>query len=486
MLKSALRDSLIYGLATVLSRGMAFFLLPLYTHVLTVSQYGAYDLLITLGALANLTIALEISQGLARHWAEAANADEKRRLASTALFFSLGMYGFWLAVALWFAEPLASMILGDSEYLPAFRMGLLFIAANGLYLLLLNQFRWQLRSRAYASVSIAYALLTVCFAVLFCVLLDMKLVGVMLAQFTAAAGASLACFYMLRSSYGRLFDTRLLKKMLLFSAPLVPAGFLVFLNLYVNRLALNHFMSLEEVGVFGIASRIAGIAALLIIGIRAALTPLIYENHRRPETPGEIATLFGWFLAFAFPACLFLSVFAREAILVLAKPAYAEAASLVIYLAPAMLMSQMYIFAPGIVITKKTHWQFWLTLASATVSVVANLALVPLAGVTGAAIATLARALVFFFGWVRISQRLYPVPYAWPSAFLAMLCFTGLSSLGVWIDASEMSLWPAITAKALLLLAMLVAVVALKLLPAADLRKLVSSLIGRLRPSSGK
>ena len=36
MLKAALRDSLVYGLATVLSRGMAFFLLPLYTHVLTV------------------------------------------------------------------------------------------------------------------------------------------------------------------------------------------------------------------------------------------------------------------------------------------------------------------------------------------------------------------------------------------------------------------------------------------------------------------
>ncbi|MGB1409800.1 polysaccharide biosynthesis C-terminal domain-containing protein [Alloalcanivorax venustensis] len=308
----------------------------------------------------------------------------------------------------------------------------------------------------------------------------------MLAQFMAAASASLACFYMLRSSYGPLFDTRLLKKMLLFSAPLVPAGFLVFLNLYVNRLALNHFMSLEEVGVFGIASRIAGIAALLIIGIRAALTPLIYENHRRPETPGEIATLFGWFLAFAFPACLGLSVFAREAILVLAKPAYAEAASLVIYLAPAMLMSQMYIFAPGIAITKKTYWQFWLTLASASVSVIANLVLVPLAGVTGAAIATLASALVFFFGWVWISQRLYPVPYAWSSAFVAMLCFAGLSTLGIWIDASSMPMWLALTAKISLLLAMSISVVALKLLPAADMRKLALSVTGRLSRLGGR
>jgi hypothetical protein len=67
-----------------------------------------------------------------------------------------------------------------------------------------------------------------------------------------------------------------------------------------------------------------------------------------------------------------------------------------------------------------------------------------------------------------------------------VLCFAGLSSLGVWIDASELALWPAIIAKALLLLAMAVAVVALKLLPTADLRKLVSSLTGRLRPSSGK
>jgi len=401
------------------------------------------------------------------------------------LFFSLAMYGVWLAVTLWLAEPLASMILGGSGYLPAFRMGMLFIAANGLYLLLLNQFRWQLRSRAYASVSVAYAVMTLSFALLFCVLLDMKLVGVMLAQFLAATLAALICFYMLRATYGPVFDTRLLKKMLWFSAPLVPAGFLVFLNLYVNRLALNYFMSLEEVGVFGIASRIAGMAALLIIGIRAALTPLIYENYRRPETPSEIATLFGWFLAFAFPACLFLAVFAREAIVILANPEYAEAAALVIYLAPAMLMSQMYIFAPGIVITKKTYWQFWLTLASATVSVVANLVLVPLAGVTGAAIATLASALVFFFGWVWISQRLYPVPYPWARVVMALIGFAVLSALGVWIDASQIPLVPSIAAKVLLLLVMVALVVALRLLPAADLRRLASTLAGRLRRARG-
>ncbi len=66
MLKAVLRDSLVYGLASVLSKGLAIFLLPLYTRVLSPGDYGAYDLLITLGALANVVVALEVAQGLAR------------------------------------------------------------------------------------------------------------------------------------------------------------------------------------------------------------------------------------------------------------------------------------------------------------------------------------------------------------------------------------------------------------------------------------
>ena len=38
-------------------------------------------------------------------------------------------------------------------------------------------------------------------------------------------------------------------------------------------------------------------------------------------------------------------------------------------LAPSLLLSQMYIFAPGIAIAKKTHWQLWVTLLSAAASV---------------------------------------------------------------------------------------------------------------------
>lgn len=476
MLKAVLRDSLVYGLASLLSKGLAIFLLPLYTRVLSPGDYGAYDLLITLGALANLVVALEISQGLARFWADATEPGTRRRLASTSLWFSALMYGLFLVVGLLAAPQLNALVVGDARYLDAFRLGLGFIAVNGIYYLLLNQFRWELRSKAYAIASVAYALFTLLFALVFCLWLDLGLVGVMLAQLLAATVASLLCLWLLRHTFGWMFDARQLRAMLRFSAPLVPAGLAVFISLYINRFALNHFGSLQDVGHFAIGSRIAGLAALLILGIQAALTPLVYQHYRDPQTPGQIARLFSWFMAVALAGCLFLALFARELLMLFATPEFMAGAALVGILAPSLLLSQMYIFAPGIAIAKKTHWQLWVTLLSAAASVAGNWLLVPLWGIWGAALATLLSSSLFFLCWVSLSQRLYPIPYAWRALLLASLGFVACSVLGVELDGVGLALPLTLLLKCLLLLLLLVLLVASGLVPLADLRALVEQL----------
>lgn len=476
MLKAALRDSLVYGLASVLSKGLAIFLLPLYTRVLTPGDYGAYDLLITLGALANLVVALEISQGLARYWADASEPDARARLASTSLWFSVLMYSLFLAAGLLAAPQLNALILGDARYLDAFRLGLGFIAVNGIYYLLLNQFRWELRSKAYALASVAYALFTLLFALVFCLWLDLGLIGVMLAQLLGALLAGLLCLWLLRRTFGWLFDATQLCTMLRFSAPLVPAGLAVFISLYVNRFALNHFGSLEDVGHFGIGSRIASLAALLILGIQAALTPLVYQHYREPQTPGQIARLFSWFMAVALAGCLFLALFARELLMLFATPEFMAGAALVGVLAPALLLSQMYIFAPGIAIAKKTHWQLWVTLLSAAASIAGNWLLVPLWGIWGAAVTTLLSSLLFFLSWLLLSQRLYRIPYAWRALLPGSMAFVACALIGVELDGLGLALPLAVLLKSFLLLLLLGVVVACGLLPVADLRLLLVQL----------
>ena len=91
MLDRAIKDILIYGLSSILTRGMSFLLIPFYTSALSTEDFGAFDLILTLAALANLVVALEVSQGLARFWHDETNAERRVVLASTTMVFTLLM-----------------------------------------------------------------------------------------------------------------------------------------------------------------------------------------------------------------------------------------------------------------------------------------------------------------------------------------------------------------------------------------------------------
>lgn len=458
MLKAALRDSLIYGLASVMSKGIIVLMIPLYTRVLSPSDYGAYDLMISFGVLINLTVALEITQGISRFWSETIEGVARKKLASTTLWFSIFMYSIFLIVSLLASTQLNKFILGDDNYLVAFRLGLGFIAANGIYYLLINQFRWELRSKQYARISVVYALFILLFTFLFCLMMDMRLVGIMLAQLLSALLAILLSLWYLRKSFGWHFDTNQLRLLLSFSAPLVPAGLAAFISLYFNRITLNHFNSLEEIGYFGFGSRIAGLVVLLIIGIQAALTPLIYQHHRETQTPKQISQLFSWFMAVALLGCLFLASFSKELVVLFATAEYKAGGALVGVLAPSLLLSQMYIFAPGIAIEKKTHWQLWVTLLSAAVSAGANWLFVPIWGIWGAAIATLMSSIVFFLFWLNLSQTLYRIPYRWKPICLSSAIFLSFIFIANCVDKLELGLIETILLKIIIIIVQLIVI----------------------------
>ena len=54
-------------------------------------------------------------------------------------------------------------------------------------------------------------------------------------------------------------------------------------------------------------------------------------------------------------------------------------------LAPAMFIAQLYVFAPGFAVAKRTVRQMWVSIASALAGILANFLLIPVWGITGAA-----------------------------------------------------------------------------------------------------
>jgi O-antigen/teichoic acid export membrane protein len=479
MMRALFKDTIIYGAAAMLSRGLSLLVLPIYTRILAPGDYGVLDMVMVVGTFATLLVALEITQALARFYGEAEGPEAKRRMASTALWFTVVAYALFTAVAFAAARPIAAALLGSAEMAGALRVGLAGIAANGLFYLAQNQLRFELRSGAYAAISLVYSVLMVGLGVLLGYGFSMGLIGVLWGQFAGTLVAALLGLWLLRASYGLAFDGALLRSMLLFSLPLVPSALASFFTLYSNRLLLNGIEGLDAVGLFGVAARVGGAIALLIIGLQSALTPLIYAHYKEAETPGQLARLTEQFTAVALACCLVLGIFAWEILALFAEAGYIGAAPLVLFLAPATLLGQMYIFFPGIAIAKRTHLQLYIVAATAAVTIVLNWLLIDAAGLLGAAVATLLASLLFFVLWAWTSQRLYRLPLSWTRMAAGAALFVAAAVAGLWLHGSGLEPTALFAAKSALVLLFLAGTAACGLLRPGDLLRLGRRMTGR-------
>lgn len=436
MLKKFIRDTAIYAIPSFISRGLGFILIPLYTRVLAPADYGALDLLTVFGSLVSLTVALEISQGVARYYTGENDPDGKIEYASTAFWFAVFCYTLFVIVAFTFSKELSAMVMGRHGMEMYFRFGSVYIGLNGVFYLIQSQFRWELRSKNFAAASIIVSVITAGLAILFTYVFGWGLAGVL---FGMASGVLTGCIYglwNLSNTFQFRFRWMRLKEMLLFSAPLVPSGIAVFVNNYIDRVMINHYLSLNEVGLYGVAFRLAGIIGLVMIGFQGALTPLVYKYYRDPQTPHELARIFRLFLAFALMVFLILSLFASEVLHLMTTPAYYPAAQLIVFLVPAILLSNMYIFTPGISIVRKTHLIMWINVASAGLNTLFCWLLIPRYGITGAAVGTLLGYCCVFFLYLWFSQRLYFVPHDWKRLMTGV---GSISILAYWIPRLQLS-----------------------------------------------
>lgn len=452
---------------------MLMIALLVVARLMTPSDYGALVMITTMGILVNVTVAFEISQGLARYYAGASVAD-KKIYASTAWWFTLFMFVFFVTASEFAVRYLCQVILGDDRYLNALRYALITMSLNGIFYFIQCQFRWEFRSWDYAIVSVIYAVSSLGASIGLGLIVDPAIDGVVLGQLLGASVAISVGGWRLRASITRVFDISKLKEMLQFSIPLVPASVSLFVGLYASRIILNSVASLEQVALYGIASQIGGIAVLAIVGMQAALTPLIMARHSEPETPAKLARLFEGFTALAICVCLGLGLFAQELIYFLTTPTYAAAAPIVLVMAPAAIIIQMYIFAPGLGIAKKTIWQLWISVISAVVGVLANIWLIGLWGIYGAAFATLLSVVSFLVIWFVISQRLYPVPIRWG---LVAVGITGAAVAGTfsWFIV-ERNLPISILTKLAMILAVVIFLFFINLVTVADFSRVLTML----------
>lgn len=424
MLRNFIKDSVIYAIPQIFSKGINLILLPLYTRILSPNEYGSLDLLLIFAAIINVTIALEVSQGLSRFYITEKDIKKKIQYASSAFWFTLGVYSILSSLLFIFADDLSSKILSKDDMTFTLRLGAIYIWMNGIYYLIQHQFRWQFQSKDFALASLLMSLTTllstIILAYYFKLGLNGVIAGLMIGNFV---GATFGILKLSGTTFTFVFNKELLIKMIKFSFPLVFASLAVWSSQYMDRIMINYFLGTDQLGIYSMGFRVASIIALSTIGIQSAITPLIYDNYQDEKSKESLATIFRLYFLFAVFICMLLFIFIDDVMFVFATKEFFSAKDVVFFLAPSILFSNIFLFFPGIAIVKKTYLILAINVFGASLNFTLNLFLIEKYGIVGAAYATLTSSVIAGLMYITLSQSFYKVPHEWKKIILIFSLF---------------------------------------------------------------
>lgn len=421
MIKTFFKHGFIYSFSSFLSKGLSLILLPIYVRVLSSADYGFLDIAVIIGSLVNFIVTLEIGQGIARFYGSLDNIQDRIKMASTAFWFTICGYVIFIACALFLKTNILSILkMNDINFL----LVICYYAVNGIFLFLQNQFRLQLQAKLNVFINILNLLVTAFSTVILLLVFKMEIAAMFLGMIIGNTVSSVINLYLLKEIQF-VFDIKILKSLLSFSCPLVFSSIAFIVATGIDRFVIKAIMTLEDVGMYGIAYRLSSPMSLIMSGFQTALTPLIYKEFKDEQTKNDISTIFRYFCVLSMGMFLGLSIFAPEMLIVLTTEKYFGVYKVIPYLILSVLLSQQYVFFSGLGIANKTTIIAVIRIMEAGLNVIFNLLLIPSFGITGAAVATFLSVLVATIIYIYQSQKYYKLNIQWIRVFIAFsVCIT--------------------------------------------------------------
>ncbi len=430
------RDTMLYGVGEALQRAIGLVLFPLYTRTLTQEAYGAQDLVFTTLLIGSYVLTLGMESGAGRHYYDAESPEERRRILSTWVRFQAILCLAACGGGVFLAGPLCWTLLGDRGLAGVFRIGLIALAFGLCANVALTALRLTFRSGRYVFVSVTAVAAHGAAAVIFVPVMGLGVKGVFLAYLTAQVFRFLLGFTWTRGHFTAAFSRAWLRPMLIFGLPFVPASLSLWVLNYSNRYFLLYFKGFDEVALFSAGVKISSILTFAVLAFQTSWGPLAYSLIRDEslarETYARVMHLF-------LPVTLFLaaglSLFAREALRVLAPSAYGPSAGVVPWLCfGAIAWGGFYIAGIGFGIAKKSIHTLVATLVAALSATGLNILLIPRFGATGASLSTMAGNILALVYALFVGRRYFPVPYDIPRMAGTVAVSTLTILAGAWLD----------------------------------------------------
>ncbi len=389
------------------------FLIPIVARFLSADEYGIVALALAFVSLVGILMDLGLATSLVKFFSEAPDSRSKNRVASTILTSGVVSGLAFGLILLPFGRFFSSFLFQRPDYVHFIYLGLGLALASTLFRVAVGYYQALPAPSRYAAVSVAKGLLGIGAAALFVIYLGWGPAGFLMGMVVPPALLALLLIPGILRGVGLGFDATGLRRFLRFGVPLVPSTFAMWGLTYCDIYLLGRLATLEEVGWYQMAQEICLGMGLIMTAVQLAWPRFIFSHAKERTAPKAFALCADYYTAVLGFAGLALSVFAGEIILVIGSEAYAAAATVIPYLCLATLLFALYgMFASGVQISGRTEFMALTAAGGLIVNVVLNIWMIPRSGMTGAAVASVFSNVAMCVAVLKISGRLYRIPFS--------------------------------------------------------------------------
>ena len=434
--RSLASQSIIYGLGGFLTRASGLVLIPVYVRYAGTSAYGVVELMLSAIILASIVFRLGIATTMSRFTlGEGKGKPDWAPVIHTIFTFVMVAATLGVMVGVLLRDPLAHLLQVPVDIILASLFGL-WVSMN--YDVLARIYRIERRARTWVQFSLLNVALTIAITLFLVVGLDEGALGLLLGNFIGTFIVYLILVALRHETIGaRRFSRNVLRELLVFSVPLMPANIALWALNLADRIQVQRLAGHVELGAYSVAARVA-VPVLVVMGaFQNAWAPFAHElrgHHGDEQAKRTYAAVLSYWAAVMSWALVVITMLSVPYIHY-ALPGKAESAAPVVALLGSgiVLYGGYLVVNIGVTISKRTR----MTPLIATVAAVVNLGLnfwaIPKWGIIGAGVTTvIGYALLLLMGWAN-AQRSYPVPYDWWRVGKVALVAAAFLALSEWV-----------------------------------------------------
>jgi O-antigen/teichoic acid export membrane protein len=423
-IKELSKDTILYGISTIVGRFLNFILVPFYTNVFGTAENGVFNNIYAYIAFFNVVYIYGMDSAFMKYYSTA-DVSKKKDTFSTPYIFVFGTSVFFSILLLIFKSSFVQLMEIGAEYSSLHYYLILILFFDTLALVPFANLRLHRRVIKFTSIKITNIFINLALNLILILKFKMGIEAIFIANLAASIFSFAALTPDIFKNLRFKVDKEILKKMIYFGLPYLPASISSTIVQVIDRPLVQAMTNTETLGIYSANYKLGIFMMLFVTMFNFAWQPFFLTNAKEENAKQLFSKILTLFLLVASVIWIVLSLFVDE----FARWQFLPGRSIIgkdflsgLPIVPIILLGYLfnglyYNFQVGLYVEEKTKYFPVVTGLGALVNIGVNFLLIPVWGIIGAALATLAAYIVMATSLFFFSQKVYKIHYEYARIF---------------------------------------------------------------------